>query len=124
MNFVAYGFTMGCTLAAACVTSGQAETFRVATYNLENYLDEPTTSRASKSLEAKNAVQESILALKPDVIALQEIGSRSALDELRSALKAKGLDLPYWEHVLGDDTNVHVAILSKFPFTASRPRTN
>jgi endonuclease/exonuclease/phosphatase family metal-dependent hydrolase len=34
------------------------------------------------------------------------------------------LDLPYWEHVAGADTNVHVAILSKFPFTARRPRTN
>ena len=101
-----------------------AATFRVATYNVENYLDEPTQTRVAKSAEAKARVRDSILALKPDVIALQEIGAISALQELRASLKQEGLDLPYWEHVPGADTNVHVAILSKFPFTARRPRTN
>src|SRR6266581_8266761 len=76
-----------------------AETFRVATYNLENYLDEPTQTRVAKSAEAKAKVRDSILALKPDVIALQEIGALSALQELRASLKDKGLDLPYCEHV-------------------------
>jgi endonuclease/exonuclease/phosphatase family metal-dependent hydrolase len=110
--------------ASACLLAARGENFRVATYNLENYLDEPTQTRAAKSAEAKAKVHESILALKPDVIALQEMGSPGALEELRSSLKAEGLDLPYWEHVSGSDTNVHVAILSRFPFTARRPRTN
>src|SRR5258708_7486702 len=101
-----------------------AETFRVATYNVENYLDEPTQTRVAKSAESKARVRDCILALKPDVIALQEIGSPGALQELRASLKSAGLDLPYWEHVAGADTNVHVAILSKFPFTARRPPTN
>src|SRR5438477_6295557 len=101
-----------------------AATFRVATYNVENYLDEPTQTRVAKSAEAKAKVRDSILSLKPDVIALQEIGALSALQELRASLKVGGLDLPYWEHVAGADTNVHVAILSRFPFTARRPRTN
>ena len=100
------------------------ETFRVATYNLENYLDEPTQTRFAKSAESKARISDSILELKPDVIALQEIGTVKALEELRTAIKAGGLDLPYWEHVAGADTNVHVAILSRFPFTAKRPRTN
>jgi len=101
-----------------------AETFRVATYNVENYLDEPTQNRVAKPANAKAKVRDSILALKPDVIALQEIGALSALQELRDSLKSGGLDFPYWEHVAGADTNVHVAIVSKFPFTARRPRTN
>jgi len=102
-----------------------AETFRVATYNLENYLDQPTETRPHpKSPEAKAKIRESIRALKPDVIALQEIGTVSALQELRSSLKTEGLDFPYWEHVSGFDTNIHVAILSKFPFAARRPHTN
>ena len=101
-----------------------AETFRVATYNVENYLDEPTQTRSVKSAEAKAKVRESIRALKPDVLALQEMGSTNALLELRDSLKAEGLDLPYWEHVAGFDTNIHVAILSKFPFTARRPHTD
>lgn len=108
----------------AALTCG-AETFRVATYNVENYLDQPTESRKhAKSAEAKAKVRESILALKPDVIALQEMGGASALFELRDSLKAGGLDLPHWEHVTGFDTNIHVAILSRFPFTARRPHTN
>jgi endonuclease/exonuclease/phosphatase family metal-dependent hydrolase len=52
------------------------------------------------------------------------MGGTNALLELRDSLKAGGLDLPYWEHVCGFDTNIHVAVLSKFPFTARRPHTN
>jgi endonuclease/exonuclease/phosphatase family metal-dependent hydrolase len=109
-------------LFSLCFT--RAETFRVATYNVENYLDHATHTRHAKSPEAKAKIREGILALKPDVIALQEMGSLGALQELRDSLKTNGLDFPYWEHVSGYDTNIHVALLSKFPFTALRPHTN
>ena len=107
-----------------CARFAGAETFRVATYNLESYLDQPTETRSAKLAAAKAKVRESILALKPDVLALQEMGRTNALLELRDSLKADGLDLPYWEHVSGFDTNIHVAILSRFPFTARRPHTD
>jgi endonuclease/exonuclease/phosphatase family metal-dependent hydrolase len=107
-----------------CAPFAGAETFRVATYNLEGYLDQPTQTRPAKLAPAKAKVRESILALKPDVLALQEMGTTNALLELRDSLQAGGLDLPYWEHVSGSDTNIHVAILSKFPITARRPHTN
>jgi endonuclease/exonuclease/phosphatase family metal-dependent hydrolase len=115
------------TLTAAALlglAAAQAATFRVATYNVENYLDEATTSRLAKSPEAKAGIRASIRAAKPDVLALQEMGNLKALLELRDSLKAEGLDLPHWEHVTGFDTNIHVALLSKFPFTARRPHTN
>jgi len=102
----------------------EAETFRVATYNLEGYLDQPTETRAAKSGEAKAKIRESIRAMKPDVIALQEMGSTNALLELQSSLRSEGLDLPYWEHVGGADTNIHVAVLSRFPFSAVHAYTN
>ena len=103
----------------------QAETFRIAEYNVENYLDQPTeTRRFVKSDDAKAKIRESIRAMKPDVIALEEMGSTNALLELRASLKADGLDFPYWEHVTGFDTNIHLAVLSKFPITARRPHTN
>src|SRR6185369_14398092 len=105
-------------------TSFGASHFRVATYNVENYLDEPTQTRQAKSPEAKAKVRETILALKPDVLALQEIGSLDVLQRLRSALASEGLDFPHWELVAGADTNVHIAILSKLPFAARRARTN
>jgi endonuclease/exonuclease/phosphatase family metal-dependent hydrolase len=114
--------TLVLLLTAAGLTS--AETFRVATYNVENYLDEATETRPAKTADAKAKVRESILALKPDVLALEEMGATNALLELRDSLKAAGLDLPYWEHVTGADPGIHVAILSKFPFTARRPHTN
>jgi endonuclease/exonuclease/phosphatase family metal-dependent hydrolase len=101
-----------------------AETFRVATYNLNNYLDTPTETRHAKSNESKAKIRESILAIKPDVLALEEMGSLSALQELRASLKAEGLDLPNWEYVSGYDTNIHICILSRFPFTSVRPQTN
>src|SRR5262245_57614902 len=82
----------------------QAETVRVATYNVENYLDQPTESRTHpKSAEAKAKIREGIRALRPDVLALEEIGTTNALLELRDSLKAEGLDLPFWEHVRGYD---------------------
>jgi endonuclease/exonuclease/phosphatase family metal-dependent hydrolase len=115
----------GLTFALFCSVSFAAETFRVATYNVENYLDQPTESRKFvKSVEARNKVRESIHALNPDVIALEEMGSTNALMELRRSLKADGLDFPYWEHVQGWDTNIHVAILSRLPIVARHPHTN
>ena len=113
------------TFALFCSVSFAAETFRVATYNVENYLDQPTESRKFvKSARAKAKVCESIRALNPDVIALEEMGSTNALMELRDSLKAKGLDFPYWEHVQGWDTNIHVAVLSKLPIATRHPHTN
>lgn len=122
MNF-SRGVLIG--LVLLCPALLQAETIRIATYNVENYIDQPTESRTHpKSSEAKAKIRESIRVIKPDVIALQEMGSLSALQELRGSLKAEGLDFPYWEHVTGFDTNIHLAIISRFPISARRPHTN
>lgn len=101
-----------------------AEVFRVATYNLENYLHAPLGTRPAKSPEGRAKIRESLRAMKADVVALQEIGGTNVLLELRASLKAEGLDYPFWEHVPGWDTNIQVAVLSRFPITARRPHTN
>ena len=102
-----------------------AAKFRVATYNVENYLDQPTESRHSvKSAEAKAKVREMICAMNPDALALEEMGGTNALMELRASLKAAGQNFPFWEWIEGADTNIHVAVLSKFPIVARRPHTN
>lgn len=98
--------------------------FRVAAYNVENYLDQPGGTRPLKSAEAKAKVRESIRAMNPHVIALEEMGQPSALQELRESLKTEGFDYPFWEHVTGFDTNIFVAMLSKYPIVARRPHTN
>lgn len=99
-------------------------TFTVATYNVENYLDTPTATRSVKPAASKTKVREIIQLMAPDVLALQEMGTTNALLELRDSLKAQGLHYPHWEHVTGFDTNIFVAVLSRFPFVARRPTTN
>src|ERR1017187_5102682 len=126
MNYTkfAIGFLFS-FFVAFCSTSFAAGTFRVATYNVENYLDQPTESRHFvKSPEAKAKIRESIRALNPDVLALEEMGTTNALLELRASLKADGLDFPFLEHGGGADTNIHGAVLSKFPIVARHPHTN
>jgi endonuclease/exonuclease/phosphatase family metal-dependent hydrolase len=98
-----------------------APSFSVATYNLENYLDAPAGTRPAKPPAARAKIREALLALRPDVLAVQEMGSTNALLELRASLKSDGLDLPHWELVRGYDTNIHVAVLSRFPISARRP---
>lgn len=99
------------------------DTFRVATFNLENYHLRPFGNRPAKSAESRGQVIRQILAIRPDVLALQEIGDRGALEELQSQLKQGGLDLPHLEHVSGWDTNIFVGVLSRHPFAARRPHS-
>lgn len=96
------------------------ETVTVATFNLENYTDLSNGARPVKSVQSRAKIRESIRTMRPDVIGLQEMGRTNALLELRAALKSEGLDYPFWEHVAGFDTNIHVAVLSRFPFVARR----
>jgi len=118
-------FCLAILAFAAWSAPAFAETFRVATYNVETYLDQPTASRPhAKSPEARAQVRQSIRAANPDVLALEEMGGPNALLELRASLRAEGQDFPFWEHVAGFDTNIHVAVLSKLPIVARRPHTN
>jgi endonuclease/exonuclease/phosphatase family metal-dependent hydrolase len=99
----------------------QPASFRVATYNLEGYLQVASSTRPAKSLQSRAKVRESICALNPDVLALQEIGGTNDLLELRDSLKQDGLEFAFWELVNGADTNIQVAVLSRFPLVARRP---
>lgn len=111
-------------LFACSIPATRAGTFRVAAYNVENYLDAPTKTRHAKSEASKAKAREIILAIHPDVLALEEMGTASALDELRGSLKTGGLDFPYWTQVSGHDPDIHLAVLSRFPFTRVEPHTN
>src|SRR5690348_17062496 len=84
--------------------AGKAEQFTVATYNLENYTDVVGGSRPTKSEASRAKVRASIRAMHADVLAMQELGTTNAMQELRSALKKDGLDYPHWEFVPGADT--------------------
>jgi endonuclease/exonuclease/phosphatase family metal-dependent hydrolase len=110
--------------ACGCLSVDGADVLRVATYNVENYLEAPTETRPEpKSDAARAKVREGIRAMQPDIIALEEIGSSNALLELQTSLKHDGLDLPNWEMITGADTNIHVAFLSRLPIVARHPHT-
>ncbi|MSU19893.1 MAG: endonuclease/exonuclease/phosphatase family protein [Pedosphaera sp.] len=122
------GASKGCCVIIALfclaqISASGADTFSVATYNLENYIDAAAGTRPAKPAVAKAKIRESIRALHPQVLALQEIGGTNALLELRASLKAEGFDYPFWEHVSGFDTNIYVAVLSQFPIVARRSHT-
>jgi endonuclease/exonuclease/phosphatase family metal-dependent hydrolase len=112
-------FVLLCTALAI-----HGATFRVATYNVQNYLDGPAGTRPAKTAEAKAKVRESIRASGADVIALQEIGGTNALAELCENLRRDGCDYPFRELVHAWDTNINVAVISRFPIVARRPHTN
>ncbi len=112
-------------IVAAFLSSALAQDpFRVVTYNVENYLVRPTETRKIKPEPSRAMVVKGLVALKPDVLALQEIGDVDSLTELQGRLKAAGLDLPHAEHVRGYDTNIFVAVLSRFPIVSRHPHTN
>ena len=119
-----FGLAPGLVALSLASSLQAADTFRVATYNLDNYVDEIAGTRPLKTLEGRTKIRESLRVINADVVALQEMGGTNALLELRASLKADGRDYPYWELVSGWDTNIHVAVLSRYPITARRPHIN
>ena len=75
--------------------------------------------RDQKFNEAAKAVAEVIHSINADVIALTEVGDVTDVTELRSEVRALGLD---YQHMAVCDsadtvTKQHVAVLSRFPLT-------
>ncbi len=97
--------------------------YTIASYNVENYLIRPTERRSDKPLAGQKKIQEVLLKARPDIVALQEMGSRDALESLRQALKDQGLVYNYWDHTTGYDPDIHLALLSRYPITGKTPHS-
>ncbi len=114
----------------ALVGVAWAETLTVATYNVENYVAANRVVEGvyregyPKPEAAKAALRAVIKALDADVIALQEIGPRPYLEELRRDLKSEGCDYPHVEWLEAADAERHVAVLSRKPFKAVTRHTD
>lgn len=106
-------------LCSLCATSALAETVRIATYNVRNYLvmDRHVGARWRPSYpkpeSEKSMVREVIRDIRPDILVLQEMGPLDFLEELRADLNQDGVHYPYAIHMDGPDSDRHVAILSK-----------
>lgn len=107
-----------------------AEAFTIATYNVENYT---LTDRMTpdgfrpdypKPEAAKKALRNVLHALNADVLALQEMGGRGFLEELRRDLATEGLVYPHAEILETGEEPRYVAVLSKRPFASVRRHTD
>lgn len=113
-----------------CVAGAQAETLTIATYNIENYgpADRVTEGGYRKDYpkpeSEKRALRSVVRALNADVLALQEMGPRGYLEELRRDLKAEGLDYPHAILLEAADVDRHVALLSKRPLKGVKLHTD
>jgi len=99
-----------------------ADSIRVATYNLRNYLimdrnlDGVYRPEYPKPEAEKKALRACILSARPDVLAVQEIGGAAFLEELRRDLKDEGLEYPHSALFQGADEARMLAVLSRIPF--------
>jgi endonuclease/exonuclease/phosphatase family metal-dependent hydrolase len=119
-----------CRLLAAIalgLAGARADRLKIATYNVENYglVDRMTPdgfrSGYPKPEAEKTALRVVIRAIAADVLALQEIGSAGALEELQRDLAGEGLRYPYSAYLDGPDRARHVALLSRRPWIRVTP---
>lgn len=105
-------------------TTAEVVSCRVATYNVENYVLADTATRRAKPVQSREQVCLMLRSIQPDVVALQELGGADALADLTQRLRVHGLEYPHTEWVRGYDTNIVVAVISRFPIVQRRPHTN
>jgi endonuclease/exonuclease/phosphatase family metal-dependent hydrolase len=99
-------------------------TLRIASMNCKNYLstnrytaDGKFKRRWAKPLAERAAMWQVFDAIRPDVVALQEIGDQAHLDELAGDLaRETGLAFPYRVCLDGRDSNRRIGIVSCVPF--------
>lgn len=107
---------------SACGPSGsnhQPLTFSVMTYNLGRYnLDDRDSDgqfNDPKPEKERRAVWEVIASERPDILAVQEIGNPTIFEEFRFGLKSLGLDYPYAVHMQRGQSELGMAVLSRYP---------
>ncbi len=71
----------------------------------------------------RNAVVAIIARERPDVLAVQEIGNPTVFAEFRYALEKAGLEYPHTEYLQRGQSELNMAVLSRFPITDPQPRT-
>ncbi|MBU1045406.1 MAG: helix-hairpin-helix domain-containing protein [Candidatus Omnitrophica bacterium] len=121
-------------LFIAPLSLAQAKTFKIASYNVENLFDLETSGNEyieyvpnnifnwnEKTFNIKlNNLTTVLKDLNADIIALQEIESKSALQALQTKLRENNLEYKYSAITIGKNTTVKCAVLSKYPITKTQ----
>ncbi len=102
--------------------------FSLMTYNLSRYnlsdRDDDGQPASPKSAAAREAVARIIAKVRPDVLAVQEIGNPTVVEEFRFALRSAGLDYPHMEYLHRGQSEINLAVFSRFPITDCQLHTD
>jgi hypothetical protein len=123
-----------CLVLFAWSDAAGARTFKVATYNVQNLFDllhegseyqeyvpnSPMGWNPETAAVKYNNIARVITDLAPDIVALEEVESKSALNSLRDAISLKGLFFPYLAIADAKHSAVKCALLSRFPIISKR----
>lgn len=97
-------------------------------YNLGRYSladrDGDGQKNDPKPASERAALIRIIASAKPDILAVQEIGSPSVFEEFRDALRAAGLDYEHTEYLQRGQAELNLAVLSRFPIVLRKPHTD
>jgi len=124
------GIVFGYLLFVGVVHAEGTNGFRIASYNVENYVTMPRRidgvlrAKAGKPEAERNAVVRMIGAIRPDVIGLEEIGEPRQFADLQRRLRKEGLDFPYSEYLQAADSTRHVALLSHTPIVENHSQND
>jgi endonuclease/exonuclease/phosphatase family metal-dependent hydrolase len=118
---------LGALLLAGGASAADGQRFSVMTWNLSRYtladrdgdgaVDDP------KPEAERRAVQALVVAERPEVLAVQEMGNATLFAQFQAELRAAGLHYPYAE-LLPQGRDLNLAVLSQFPIVAVHHHTN
>jgi endonuclease/exonuclease/phosphatase family metal-dependent hydrolase len=123
--------TSSCSRPSPCGEKGyrpDRDEFSVMTFNVMRwcYDDRDTDGQRDdpKPESEKKAVVALIAGVRPDVLAIEEMGDPTLLREFAGRLSAAGLDYPHAEHLPSADGFANLAVLSRFPIVSRQHVTN
>lgn len=94
--------------------------FSIASYNVKNFRLKATSKRAARPLPVRKLVAETIAFARPDIVALQEIGSQEALNSMQQDLSFFEASYPHQMLLPIADQDIQCGVLSRFPFVENR----
>lgn len=106
-----------------------AEEFNFVAYNLKNYLkmdrrvNGNLKKNAPKPAHEISQLIEIIVAAKPAVIGVSEMGSVDDFADFKKKLATAGLNYPHGELTFAADPVRHVALLSRYPIVSRNSQT-
>lgn len=122
-----------CKRASPAAYSGSdcapaADEFSVMTYNVQRWClddrDDDGQRDDPKPMVEKEAVIRVIANARPDILAVEEMGSRKEFTEFTAMLKKAGLEFADSEYLPSADGYVSLAVLSRFPIVSRQSITN